>query len=152
MKLTIVPIDGAVYENEVCYSNLTWEGTPLDVHALQWLNSSGWIEYIDINKPNEDITTLPDWANNAMSAWTVANTPVPPTSPTAEQNKTTASGLLSVTDWTTIPDVSDPAKSNPYLTNVSDFISYRNTVRQYAVYPVAGNIIWPGVPVAQWSK
>ena len=151
MKLTIIPIDGAVYENEVCYSGLKWEGTPIDVHALQWLDVEGWIEFND-GKPNETITLLPQWANNAMDAWTVANTPVPPTPPTANQNKYTASQKLYETDWTTISDVSDATKSNPYLTNVDEFLTYRNAVRQYAINPVAGNIDWPTVPTAIWSN
>jgi hypothetical protein len=149
MKITIIPIDGAVYENGICYLNLTWEGTPVNVHALQWQDVAGWIEYTD--GPNEDITELPQWADNAMAAWTVANTPVPPSPPTAKQNKSTAVSKLSATDWTTIPDVADPAKSNPYLSNAQDFVTYRNAVRQYAVYPVAGNINWPVVPQEVWT-
>jgi hypothetical protein len=151
MKLTIIPSDGAVYENEVCYSDLTWEGTPVDVHALQWLDVAGWIEYNN-GQPNEDITVLPDWANNAMAAWTVANTPAPPTPPTADENKITAVGLLQTTDWTQIPSVSDPSLSNPYLSNKLAFDQYRNEVRQVAVYPVAGEIIWPTLPVENWVK
>jgi len=150
MKLTIIPSDGAVYENNICYSNLTWQGTPLNVHALQWLDVAGWIEFND-GTPNEDITVLPQWANNAMDAWTVANTPVPPQPPTAEQNKQTATSKLQATDWTTIPDVADPTKSNPYLSNAQDFVTYRNAVRQYAVYPVAGYINWPAVPQEVWT-
>jgi hypothetical protein len=99
MKLTIIPSDGAVYEDGLAYSNLVWEGTPPNVHALQWQDVVGWIEYID--QPNENITVLPEWADNAMAAWTVANTPVPPpppVPPTAEQNKNTASQLLANTD------------------------------------------------------
>ena len=87
-----------------------------------------------------------------MTKWTEANTPVPPAPPTAEQNKTIATSKLSATDWTTIPDVADPTKSNPYLNNVQDFIVYRNAVRQYAVYPVAGDINWPAVPQEVWVK
>jgi hypothetical protein len=151
MKLTIIPSDGAVYENEVCYSNLTWEGTPSDVHALQWQDVAGWIEYND-SKPNEDITVLPTWADNAMAAWTVANTPVPPSPPTAEENKATAVSLLQATDWTQIPSVSDPSLSNPYLANKLAFDQYRNDVRQYAVYPVAGDITWPTEPAESWVK
>jgi len=64
--------------------------------------------------------------------------------------KQQASRLLYETDWTTIPDVADPARSNPYLVNVAEFNTYRNAVRQYAVYPVA-NPIWPTVPTAQWG-
>ena len=150
MKLTIIPSDGAVYENGVSYLDLTWQGTPLNVHALQWLDVSGWIEFND-DTPNEDITVLPQWANNAMDAWTVANTPIPPQPPTAEQNKQTAVSKLQATDWTTIPDVADPTKSNPYLSNAQDFVTYRNAVRQYAVYPVAGDINWPAVPQEVWT-
>lgn len=151
MKLTIIPSDGAVYENDLCYSNLTWEGTPADVHALQWQDIAGWIEYND-SKPNEDITVLPSWADNAMAAWTVANTLVPPSPPTAEENKSKAVSLLQATDWTQIPSVSDPSLSNPYLSNKLAFDQYRNDVRQYAIYPVAGDITWPTAPTENWVK
>lgn len=150
MKLTIVPSDGAVYENGICYANLTWQGTPPNVHALQWDTDSGWIEFND-GTPNENITTLPVWANNAEAAWTVANTPTPLPPPTAEENKQIAVNKLQATDWATISDVADPAKSNPYLSNAQDFVTYRNAVRQYAVYPVAGNINWPVVPQEVWT-
>lgn len=73
MRLTIIPIDGAVYENGLCYSNLTWEGTPEDVHALQWFDVDGWIEFTNNVKPSEIIAELPQWALNAMEAWDVAN-------------------------------------------------------------------------------
>jgi hypothetical protein len=71
--------------------------------------------------------------------------------PTADENKQTAVGILQSTDWTAIPDVSDPTKSNPYLSNVQRFIDYRNAVRQYAVNPVAGNIAWPLKPNEKWT-
>jgi hypothetical protein len=153
MKLTIILSDGAVYEDGLCYSSLVWEGTPIDVHALQWQDVAGWIEYND-SKPNEDITVLPSWADNAMAAWTVANTPLPPplpTPPTAEQNKATATSLLSATDWTTIADVGNPQMSNPYLANQAEFIAYRNTIRNIAVYPTAGDLVWLVVPTENWS-
>ena len=148
MKLTIIPSDGSVYENNVNYIGLTWQGTPANVHALQWLDVEGSIEYND-GTPNESINVLPQWANNAMDAWTVANTPIPTT---AIQNKQLASQKLYETDWTTIPDVSDPTKSNPYLVNTSEFLIYRNAVRQYAIHPIAGNIDWPVMPTAIWSN
>lgn len=80
MRLTIIPSDGAVYEDGLCYSQLTWEGTPANVHALQWFDIQGWIEFEDespydnIKPVNETITELPQWALNAMDAWNVANT------------------------------------------------------------------------------
>ena len=78
--------------------------------------------------------------------------PPPPYVPTAEDNKNTAVNLLTQTDWTTIPDVADPALSNPYLTNQAEFITFRNQVRPIAINPVAGNLTWPQTPVATWSN
>jgi hypothetical protein len=71
---------------------------------------------------------------------------------TAEENKNRAVEKLQATDWTTVADVSDPAKSNPYLANAQDFITYRNLVRQYAINPVAGNINWPTKPIEVWTS
>ncbi|MEI6882402.1 MAG: hypothetical protein WCK82_13870 [Bacteroidota bacterium] len=153
MKLTIIPVDGTVSEDGKAYIGLDLSscGIPADVHALQWQDTAGWIEY-NSTIPNEPITELPAWANCCMTKWTEANTPVPPQPPTAEQNKSTAVSKLTATDWTTIPDVADPTKSNPYLSNVQDFVVYRNAVRQYAVYPVAGVINWSALPQEVWVK
>lgn len=152
MKLTIIPSTGSVGENEVFYNNLdlTSCGIPADVHALQWQDTAGWIEFKD-PVPNEEITSLPAWANCCVIKWTEANTPKPPEPPTAQQNKATAVNKLTATDWTTIPDVGDPTKSNPYLSNVQDFVNYRNAIRQYAINPVAGNIDWPLIPQEVWT-
>jgi hypothetical protein len=152
MKLTIIPTDGAVGEDGKFYLELDLSscGIPSNVHALQWQDTAGEIEY-DTTIPNEIITELPAWANCCMTKWTEANTPVPPAPPTAAQNKTTAVNKLQATDWTTIPDVGDPTKSNPYLSNVQDFVTYRNAVRQYAINPVAGDINWPALPQEVWT-
>lgn len=153
MRIVIVPSDGKVCNDDVCYENLIWQGTPPDVHALQWFDTNtGWIEFVDGIAPNENITVLPEWADNAIAAWTAENTkPVPdPLPPTAEQNKATASQKLYDTDWTTIPDVSDPAKSNPHLGNVDEFIAYRNQIRAIAINPVEGYIDWAVEPKAVW--
>jgi hypothetical protein len=64
--------------------------------------------------------------------------------------KLKASELLYATDWTTIPDVAS-AINNPYLTNQADFIAYRNTLRQLAVYPVT-KPVFPTAPTSQWSS
>jgi len=67
-------------------------------------------------------------------------------------NKSQASFLLQKTDWTTIPDVSDPLISNPYLTNPSEFAGYRNQLRQIAVNPAVVVDAWPVAPVEIWSN
>jgi hypothetical protein len=152
MKLTIIPADGSVGEDGKFYLALDLNSCaiPVNVHALQWDGAAGWIEFNE-PIPNEEITSLPTWATCCMTKWTEANQPpAPPGPPTAEQNKATAVSKLQATDWTTIPDVADPAKSNPYLSNAQEFITYRNAVRQYAVYPVAGDTNWPAVPQEVW--
>lgn len=65
--------------------------------------------------------------------------------------KASAQQLLSSTDWTTIPDVANPAISNPYLMNQAEFAAYRSTVRNYAVNPVV-DPVWPTLPMEQWSN
>ena len=150
MRLTVIPSDLAVSIDGVTKMPLVWDGTPSDVHALQWYETYGEIELKNPTR-SEQIDTLPQWALNAVASWQVGPIiPTPPT-PTAEQNKQIASTLLYQTDWTTIPDVSDPTKSNPYLNNVTEFLTYRNAVRQIAINPVAGEITWPTVPQPIWQ-
>lgn len=79
--------------------------------------------------------------------------PVP--APTPEELialcKSTATSILTSTDWTAIPDVADPLKSDPYLVNQAAFVAYRSTVRNYAVNPVT-DPVWPTAPTEQWSN
>ena len=65
--------------------------------------------------------------------------------------KAQATAILNATDWTSIADVGDPTKANPYLVNQADFIAYRSTVRGYAVNPVE-NPVFPIAPTEQWSS
>jgi hypothetical protein len=150
MRVTIVPSDKTVIVDNVAKTDLIWEGTPDDVHALQWYDVYGDLELQNPTR-SERIETLPQWALNAVAAWQ-APVPVPPVPiPTVGENKKTATTKLQATDWTVIPDVGDPTKSNPYLSNVQEFVTYRNAVRQYAINPVAGNITWPTIPVESWQ-
>lgn len=67
-------------------------------------------------------------------------------------NKQQASNLLAQTDWTTIPDVSDPNKSMPYLANSQEFVVYRNQVRQIAITPPVTVDVWPTAPQEVWAS
>jgi hypothetical protein len=151
MLLTIIPVDGNVIKDKVGYIKLDLSSCtiPSNIRALQWQETKGWLEFWD--KQNEDITSLPSWVECCLAAWTAANTPVPPSPPTVEQNKQTAINLLQQTDWTQIPSVSDPALSNPYLANKNAFDIYRNAARQHALNPVAGDITWPTMPQEVWT-
>lgn len=67
------------------------------------------------------------------------------------QNKATASQLLTATDWTAIPSVADPAQSNPYLENQSEFFAYRSQLRAIAVNPPTTPVTdWPVLPPEVW--
>jgi hypothetical protein len=72
MKLTIIKGDGAVYKDGKSYSDLSLPTIPSDVHALQWNNDKGHIEFANNAKVNEAITELPIWANDALTAWQTA--------------------------------------------------------------------------------
>lgn len=66
-------------------------------------------------------------------------------------NKAQAASLLTATDWTTIPDVSDPALSDPYLTNAAEFAAYRSQIRKIAVNPPVTVDPWPVEPEEVWA-
>jgi hypothetical protein len=63
--------------------------------------------------------------------------------------KQQASKLLYETDWTTIPDVADPANT-PYLTNSAAFIAWRSQIRALAVNPVV-DPVFPPKPDEVWA-
>ena len=69
---------------------------------------------------------------------------------TKQNCKQQASTLLYETDWTTIPDVADPANT-PYLMNQAEFITWRSQVRALAVNPVV-DPVFPPKPQEQWSS
>jgi hypothetical protein len=154
MRLTIIPIDGAVYENGLCYQPLTWDGTPSNVHALQYFdNNTGWIEFDD-GTPNENITVLPQWADNAMAAWQVAydeehNPPASQPVPyeikyqmmIIERDK-----RLVATDYTQLPDVI-ALHDSAWL---QGWVTYRQELRDLPalVNPSnIDNIPWPVPPL-----
>ena len=63
-RLTVIPSDGAVYIDQDVWLNLDLSFCPPNVHALQWSDGAGRIEYSDAG--NEQITVLPKWAIQAM--------------------------------------------------------------------------------------
>jgi hypothetical protein len=77
MRLTIIPIDKKVGIDELFFDDLDFSicNIPSNVHALQWYETKGWIEFDDPidpfapKPPNEEITVLPEWAITAMAKW-----------------------------------------------------------------------------------
>lgn len=95
MRLTIIPVDGFVQvDNNPKFTPLDLSNCniPQTVHALQWYNTKGWIEFTDDEDPftpkpiNEEINQLPQWALNCVQVW---ESWVPPPQP-----DTTVSGWV----------------------------------------------------------
>ena len=111
----------------VNYVGLQWSLSNNDYNTLEW--------YSDTPKPTQaelDALALPTQEI------------------IAKQNcKLQASKLLYETDWTSIPDVADPANS-PYLTNQAAFIAWRNQIRALAINPVV-DPVFPPKPEEMWS-
>lgn len=158
MKVTIIPSDTYCSVDGVGYDHVDMSTVPEDVHAVQYDFDSGWIEFVsfgETHRPNEPITNL-DQFQAVLDSWNeidylVKHPPAPPP-PNAHINQMYAQDGLEETDWTQIPSVSDPALSNPYLTNAAEFAEYRNFLRQYAINPVSGFIDWPTQPQAIWEN
>jgi len=148
MKLTIVPIDGSVYKNDVNHDQMDLNecGIPADVHALQWNGSTGWIEFTD-SRDNEIISQLPDWANACVSVWDAVdyaekNPPAPTPEEISSANEEKAKKLLVESDWSQLPDVN--------LANQSDWDAYRQALRVIATNPTV-DPVWPSKPQAVWA-
>lgn len=111
------------------YPNDPWSMLNNDYNTLEWFS--------DTPKPTqEELDAL--WPSTEETF--------------AKQNcKTQATSILNATDWTSIADVGDPTKANPYLMNQAEFIAYRSTVRGYAVNPVV-DPVFPTIPTEQWSS
>ena len=75
MRLTIIPIDGNVGIDNQFYIGLDLSSCniPNTIHALQWYEIEGELEFIDNpdrTKPmNEIITELPNWAYACVDLW-----------------------------------------------------------------------------------
>jgi hypothetical protein len=75
MKLTIVPSDKKIGIDNLFFSDLDLSSCaiPTNIHALQWYETEGEIEFVDNpdrTKPqNELISELPVWANACVAKW-----------------------------------------------------------------------------------
>jgi hypothetical protein len=62
-RLAIIVEDGAVYTDDkvIIGMNFSTCSIPEDVHALQWIDGAGEVEYKD-TRHNVTVTELPNWA------------------------------------------------------------------------------------------
>lgn len=154
MKLTIIPSDKAVYINSLCYSDLDLSSAniPADVHALQWDNNAGHIEYKNNVKLAEAIDSLPFWADTAKVLWdvehakpinqAVENLNIPLTdAQKLELIKIDRNTRLAACDWTQLPDV-------PNTVNKEAWATYRQALRDFTNNPSlnVNSPVWPVPP------
>jgi hypothetical protein len=71
MKLVIVTADNKVNKDGLAYSDLDLStcGIPSNVSALQWQDTSGWVEDKSALVDNNTITELPAWASACVAKW-----------------------------------------------------------------------------------
>ena len=78
MRLCIIVNDKMVFKDGEAYSGLDVSYIPSTIHALQWYETFGELEYknteLGIKPPNEHITSFPDWVNSALTVWDAAKT------------------------------------------------------------------------------
>lgn len=69
-RVTIIVADKAVYTDTYVITDLDFSecGIPENVHALQFLNGEGEIEYTS-NIDNTPINELPDWALKCLDKY-----------------------------------------------------------------------------------
>jgi len=67
-RLTIIVEDGTVIIDTSANINLDFSscGIPESIHAFQWMNDSGEIEYNGAQS-NEKVISIPDWAYNCYN-------------------------------------------------------------------------------------
>jgi hypothetical protein len=133
--------DSFMVENSCMYVN---EFLPYDA-ATQCLQPVS--PYIQIDDPEQPLNWVYTVAVFQLTAEQIAQRDAD----SKAANKTQATTLLQQTDWTTIPDVSNPAVSDPYLTNSAEFAAYRNQVRKIAINPPIKPVIFPPEPQEVWS-
>lgn len=148
MKVTIIPDDKAVGKDGLFYLDLNFDAAnvPADVHALQWNDNAGWIEY-RTTIPNEPITELPDWALACVQLWDDAdyithNPPAPTPDQIKADVKSNAERLLQESDWTMLPDVN--------LANKTEWAQYRSALRAIVFDPQVDSV-FPDKPQEVWA-
>lgn len=145
MRLTIVPSDGVVLIDNYAYHQLDLSNCaiPNNVHALQWYNTYGEIEFVGTIE-NEQINELPDWANLCVDVWNSKDYLVknPPPEQLQIVNEQQAKNLLLESDWTQLADVN--------IVNKAAWNNYRAALRNIATNPTP-NAVFPSKPEVIWE-
>jgi hypothetical protein len=152
MKLTIIRDMGLVCVDGRGHAELDLSSVPAEVHAVQWDGTSGEIEYVSNDVPNDSITSLPSWAESianerkAVIDAEIAEEEKAEADRIAYENSTEGKAeaarrerdrLLSDVDWSAGTDVNMSEEMAAYRQALRD-------VPQQAGFPE--NINWPTKP------
>jgi len=149
MKVTFMRDAGHVYVDGDCIEDFDMSFMPERVRVIQWdsIKGKGQLEYYanddGTHDPNGIITSFEEY-QSVVDEWyakdVIRKTPAPIT---ADINKAIAKEKLLNTDYVYLPDVN--------ITNISEFDTYRSTVRNIFFNPVDGEIDWPTEPTPIWE-
>ena len=146
--VTVIPADQTIIVDGLAL--VLPFAAPADLHAIQWHNGSGHIEYTD-GSPNEPIKGKKKYVEHvapyaalwkAEKARLQAHTPPTPTpEELAEQVRAERDYLLAATDKYLMPDfpISDGQRA--------EILAYRQTLRDVPEQPgFPASVIWPEKP------
>ena len=114
MKLTVVPSDLMVIKDNEGYSVTDLSYLDKNIHAIQWQDTTGEIEYLD-NTPNLVINDITPY-NQCVTDWETAKAKAIPTYDDAyyeAEFRNLRNYLLTSSDWTQLADnkLSDTKKT-----------------------------------------
>jgi len=137
VKLTVVADDSTVLVDGVhAEIDLTAIAIPNNLHALQWDGSTGHIEYKDVE--NEDISSLPSWASDCVTAHVAAIAAMEADTLTPEELvRIERDFRLAETDWWAVSDRTMTAAQSSYRQALRDITGQSS-------FP--NNITWPTKP------
>lgn len=137
MKLTVVADDSLVLVDGVhAEIDLTAIAIPSNLHALQWDGSTGHIEYKDVE--NEDISSLPSWASDCVTAHGAAIAAMEEDTFTPEELvRGERDFRLAETDWWAVSDRTMTAAQSSYRQALRDITGQSG-------FP--NDITWPTKP------
>lgn len=149
MRVSIIPVDETII---IDGKSIKFDySISDDIHAIQWKETEGEIEYKDINKPNEKITDFSDYQylvglynleaqkikdeeTDTLAIWESS----------WERIHIKRNGLLSKCDWTQLPDV------RLTIDEVNLWRVYRDALRDITINFVSpAKVIWPKPPVTE---
>ena len=109
-----------------------------DVSPSPYDHTSGakWVEWIDF-PDNFDKNDMYNWVYSKEGVFKRRFI-------SKDDNKTKAKQLIADTDWAVLEDVDLTDKSK------SDYVSYREYIRNIIKNPIEGDIIWPDKPVTEF--